>query len=123
MRLGTGDIVTFGNANRVSYHKIALDINKQRVYWLKKDRITTLYSIISSGYDGKNQNYIVAGQYLNQKVLGVSDNSIFIMEGIETRMIMTNETDSNVFRQIAVEKSIYFDLIVFNSNFNHTTGK
>ena len=36
MKLGTGDTITLeGGVFRIIYDRITLDINKQRVYWLK----------------------------------------------------------------------------------------
>ena len=124
MKLGTGDIITLeGSVGGIVYYRITLDVNKQRVYWVKYNWLTNLYRVISSDYDGEEQKIIVTDQKLNEKILGVWDNSIFVMKNDKVRMLMINETDSTVFRKIAIERSDYLDVIVFNSKFNHTTGE
>ena len=125
LKLGTGETITLeAPASNIAYFSITLDVNKQRVYWLRYNWVTELTSVISSDYDGEDRKYIATDQKLSRSILGLSDNSIiFIMENDETRILMMNETDSNLFRNITIEKSYYFDLIVFNNKFNHTTGK
>ena len=124
MKLGTGDTITLeGGVFRIIYDRITLDINKQRVYWLKYNRQTKHSSVISSDYNGEDKKTIGTVQKLHGGILGVWDNSIFAMKRDEARILMMNETDSNVFRKITIEKSNYYDLIVFNNKFNHTTGE
>ena len=124
MKLGTGDTITLeGDVFSIYYYRITLDLNKQRVYWLKYDDKTRLYSVISSDYNGVDKKNIGTDQNLNRRILGVWDNSIFVMKRVEARILMMNETDSNVFRKITIEKSNYYDLIVFNNKCNHTTGE
>ena len=123
MKLGTGDTITLeGGVFRIWYYRITLDINKQRVYWLKYNDGTG-FSVISRDYNGEDKKTIGTVQKLNTGILGVWDNSIFVMKRDEARILMMNETDSNVFRKITIEKSNYYDLIVFNNKFNHTTGE
>ena len=123
MKLGTGDTFTLdGGAYRIQYFSITLDLNKQRVYWLKYNGRTDLDIVISSDYDGEDKKNIGTDQKLNN-ILGVWDSSIFVMKRDEARILMMNETDSNLFRKITIKKSKYYDLIVFNNKFNHTTGK
>ena len=123
MKLGTGDIITLeGPVADIIYYRITLDVNKQRVYFLKYNITTELDIVISSDYDGEDKKNIGTDQKLNN-ILGVWDSSIFVMKRDEARILMMNETDSNLFRKITIEKSKYYDLIVFNNKFNHTTGK
>ena len=123
MKLGTGDTITLdGGADSIRYYSITLDVNKQRVYWLKYNSRTELDIVISSDYDGEDKKNIGTDQKLNN-ILGLWDSSIFVMKRDEARILMMNETDSNLFRKITIEKSKYYDLIVFNNKFNHTTGE
>ena len=124
MKLGTGDTITLeGGVFRIWYDRITLDINKQRVYWLKYNWQTKHSSVISSDYNGVDKKNISTDQNLNRRILGVWDNSIFVMKSDEARIVMVNETYNNLFRKITIEKSDYYDLIVFNNKFNHTTGE
>ena len=124
MKLGTGNTINLdGGTDYIWYYSITVEINKQRVYWLKYNTITELSSVISSDYDTEDKKNISTDQNLNRMILGLRDNSIFIMKRDEVRMLMINETGSNLFRKITIEKSNYFDLIVFNNKFNHTTGE
>ena len=124
MKLGTGDTITLEEGVfSIWYDRITLDLNKQRVYWLKYNDGTRLSSVISSDYNGVDKKTIGTDQNLNTGILGVWDNSIFVMKSDEARILMMNETDSNLFRKITIEKSNYYDLIVFNNNSNHTTGE
>ena len=123
MKLGTGDTITLeGSFFRIWNGRITLDLNKQRVYWLKYNDGTG-FSVISRDYNFEDKKTIGTVQKLNTRILGVWDNSIFVMKRDEARILMMNETDSNVFRKITIEKSNYYDLIVFNNKFNHTTGE
>ena len=122
MKIGTGDAITLDRgADRIQYYSITLDVNKQRVYWLKYNTETQLDIVISSDYDGEDKQNIGTDQKLNN-ILSVWDSSIFVKKRDEARILMMNETDSNLFRKITIEKSEYYDLIVFNNKFNHTTG-
>ena len=124
MKLGTGDTITLeGGVFRIIYDRITLDINKQRVYWLKYNLQTKHSSVISSDYNGVDKKNISTDQNLNRRILGVWDNSIFVMKSDEARIVMVNETYNNLFRKITIEKSDYYDLIVFNNKFNHITGE
>ena len=124
MKLDTGDIITLeGVLPHIFYERINLDINKQRMYWMKYNRRTVWSSLISSDYDGNNRKIIVTRQQLNQYILGVSGDSIFVMKNDEARILMINETEKKPSRSFIIENSSYYDLIVFNNNFNHTSGK
>ena len=125
MKLATGDISTLYRSVEFWYSRsrITLDINKKRLYKLKYNWRTRLCKIISSDYDGKDKKSFVSDRNLNPNVLGVTDNSIFVMKKDEARILMINETDSNLSRNITIENSDYFDLIVLNNNFHHTNGK
>ena len=123
MKLSTGDISTLDRSVFYWYWRIALDINKKRVYKLKYNWGTGLYRIISSDYDGKDKKSIVGDRNLNPNVLGVTDNSIFVMKKDEARILMINETKNNLPRNITIENSDYFDLIVLNTNFHDTNGE
>ena len=124
MRLGTGDIFTLeGGEWFILYGRITLDINKQRVYWIKYDERAEQSSIFSSDYDGKDQKSIVTDKKLNRNILRASDNSIFIIKSDEARILIMNDTGKPLSRSFMIENSEYYDLIIFNNNFNHTTGK
>ena len=124
MKLGTGDTITLeGGVSRIWCGRITLDLNKQKVYWLKYNDGTGFSSIISCDYNGVDKKTIGTDQKLNKAILGVWDNSIFVMKSDEARILMMNEIDSNLFRKFMIEKSNYFDLIIFNNKFNHTTGE
>ena len=124
MKLGTGDTITLeGGVLRIWYYRITLDLNKQRVYWLKYNDGTRLSSVFSRDYNGMDKKNIGTEQNLNLRILGVWDNSIFVMKKDEARILMMNETNSNPFRKITIGKSNNFDLIIFNNKFNHTTGE
>ena len=122
MKLGTGDTITLEGVGVILSYRITLDVNKQRVYFFKYSR-TKLFRVISSDYDGNDEKSIDTYQNLNRRILGVWDNSILVMKRDEARILMKNETDSNLFREITIENSEYFDLIVFNNKFDHTSGK
>ena len=123
-KLGTGDTITIdGDRFGVLYTGITLDVNKQRVYWLKNDLDNPLTSIISSDYNGKDVKSIRTDQNLMTGILGVSDNSIFVMNRETKCILMMNGTDGNLSRKITIKNSNYYDLIVFNNKFNHTTGE
>ena len=124
MKLGTGNTITLeGGTVDIWHYRITLDINKQRVYWLKYYRETAHSGVISSDYNGVDKKNIGTDRNLNLGILGVWDNSIFVMKRDEARILMMNETDSNLFRKITIEKSNYSDLIAFNNKLNHTTGE
>ena len=117
MKLGTGDTITLEGFSFTLSDRITLDVNKQRVYFSKISRV------ISSDYDGNDKKNIDTYQLLNRWILGVWDNSILVMKIDEASILIKNETDGNLFREITIEKSDYFDLIVFNNKFNRTSGK
>ena len=124
MKLGTGNTITLiGGTVDIWYYRITLDINKQRMDCLKYTRQTRLSGVISNDYDREDKKNFGKSQNLNEWILGVRDNSIFVMTSDEARTVIINENDSNLFRKITIEKSKYFDLIVFNNNFNRTSGK
>ena len=117
MKLGTGDTITLEGIGVTLSSRITLDVNKQRVYFFKNSRV------ISSDYDGNDEKNIDTYQHLNGWIFGVWDNSILVMKRDEARILIKNETDGNLFREITIGKSDYFDLIVFNNKFNRTSGK
>ena len=117
MKLGTGDTIILEGIGVISSLRITLDVNKQRVYFFENSRV------ISSDYDGNDKENIDTYQHMNGWIFGVWDNSILVMKRDEARILIKNETDGNLFREITIEKSDYYDLIVFNNKFNHTSGK
>ena len=124
MKLGRGDVTTLeGGVYDIGFYRITLDINKQRVYCLKYNWEIELSEVISSDYEGKDKKNISSDQNLNRWTLGLSDKSIFVMKRDESRILMMNKTDNNLFRKITIENSNYYDLIVFNNKLNHTTGE
>ena len=117
MTLGTGDMVTLVKSNRGLY-SFTLDMNNRRAYWLEWKR----NFIFWSDYDGKNKTRIEIRRILHGFILDVSERSIFLMQNDQTRILMLNKTEEDVFRSFMIEKSGYYKLIVFNK-VNRTMGK
>ena len=117
MILNTRNVITVLKIDSRLY-SITLDINNQRVYWLDYGENV----IFSSDYHGKNKKINETRRPLYRYTLDVSDRSIFLMDNVEARILMVNETEKDVFRNFTIENSDYYKLIVCNRA-NHATGK
>ena len=119
MTLATGDLVTLVKGDEFC-NSLTLDINIQRAYWLQWQNEG--YVLFSTDYDGNNKTSFGIHQPLNEYILDVSERSIFLMQNDQSRILMVNKTQEDVFRSFTIEKSDYYKLIMFNK-VNHLMGK
>ena len=119
MTLATGDLVTLVKDDEFFY-SLSLDIDIQRAYWFQLQN--NVYVLFSTDYDGNNKTSIGIRQPLHRNILDVSDRSIFLMQNDQSRILMVNKTQEDVFRSFTIKISDYYKLIMFNK-VNHLMGK